>query len=124
MGLLPKDKDFLDTHDFNYEVHESNNETILVIKDYSLSSMFHIDKTNVLIRIQNGYPMAPLDMFWVFPHIKLKETDVYPACADTLDFKFSENTWQRFSRHYPWKPTYNLSTHLNVVKDVLVNGRG
>ncbi|WP_010233419.1 E2/UBC family protein [Clostridium arbusti] len=123
MPLLPNDKDFLDNHNLDYELHELPGETLLVIKDYQLSSMFNTEKTKVLIKIPNGYPMANLDMFWVYPHIKLRETNQYPQAADQFQ-NYLNVSWQRFSRHYAWKPTYNLSKHLNVIKDVLVNGRG
>ena len=124
MGLLPHDKQYLDENMFNYEVQETPGETILVIKDYPISiSMFDKDKVNVLIKIPNGYPMAELNMFWITPQVHLKVTNSFPPNADLIEPIIGE-TWQRFSRHYPWKPTFNLQTHLNVVKEVLMNGRG
>lgn len=124
MALLPNDKEFLNSHGYNYEVHELQNETLLVINDYQLSPTFDQEKTKVLIRIPVGYPLAPLDMFWTNPYTKLKVNGSYPPCADYFGDSFLEGSWQRFSRHYPWKQGYSLATHLNVVKETLVNGRG
>lgn len=124
MAILPNDKIYLDNHGYDYETHELSNETILVINNYKLSPMFDRENTRVLVRIPNGYPMVPLDMFWTDPVIKLQGSGSYPPCADYFGDIFFGASWQRFSRHYPWKQGYNLSTHLNMVKDVLVNGRG
>lgn len=123
MPLLPQDEEFLNDREFKYSVQEMPNETILIIKDYRIADMYDIEKTNVLIKIPHGYPMANLDMFWTFPHIKVKGTNIYPPCAEVFETHL-EQSWQRFSRHYLWKPSYNLAKHLNVVKEVLVNGRG
>lgn len=124
MGLLPHDKQYLDENDFNYELQENLGETILIIKDYPISTlMFDKDKVKILIKIPKGYPMARLDMFWITPHIRLNGTSSFPQNADLIETIVGDN-WQRFSRHYPWKPTFDLQMHLNVVKEVLVNGRG
>lgn len=124
MPLLPSDEEFLKERNFNYTVEEIPGETLLIIKDYSISSMFDLDKTDVLIRIPKGYPTAQLDMFWVRPYVKIKSTNNYPPAANDFGSSFLGDKWQRFSRHYTWKPTYDLSKHLSVVKEVLVNGRG
>jgi hypothetical protein len=123
MALLPNDKEFLDSHGYNYEVHEMPGLTLLVINDYMLAPMFNQEKTKVLIQIPAGYPLGQLDMFWVNPYITLKATGSYPSCADYFGNSFLGESWQRFSRHYAWKQGYNLSTHLNVIKETLVNGR-
>jgi hypothetical protein len=123
MGLLPKDKEFLDKHGYNYEVHEQPGVTLLVINDYSLSSIFDREKTKVLVRIPTGYPAAQLDMFWVNPTVKLKSTNNCPPQADVFESYFPGESWQRFSRHYQWEVGNDLSTHLNVIREILVNGR-
>lgn len=123
MPLLSHDQAFLDERGFNYTIQELPGETILIIKDYPISDIYDKDKTDILIKIPNGYPMANLDMFWVEPYIKVKALNSYPNCADVFE-TYVGQSWQRFSRHYSWKPSYSLATHLNIVKDELVNKRG
>lgn len=63
MQLLPADKKYLDDKGYVYEVHETrNNETLLIIKDYTISPMYDCSMVDVLIRIPKGYPIVRLDM--------------------------------------------------------------
>ncbi|MDD4295331.1 MAG: E2/UBC family protein [Ruminiclostridium sp.] len=123
MGLLPNDIQYLTEREYEYSIHEEENQTLLSIKNYPLSEVFDRNSTNVLIKIPKGYPISAIDMFWVNPHIKLKVTGSYPSQADV--FESSQGAqWQRFSRHYQWKPIYNIATHMNVIKDILLCGKG
>ena len=123
MGLLPGDKEFLDSRGYNYDVHEDTNETLLVIKNYSIASRYDQEMVNVLIKIPKGYPITKLDMFWVYPHIRIKSTNEFPAQANVFNDSLGKK-WQRFSRHYDWKPTFGLVNHMYVLKNVLVDERG
>lgn len=122
MGLLKHDEEYLKSRDFEYTITEGTNELFLVLRDYKLSSEYSEPKTNVLIRIPVGYPMVGIDMFFVKPHIKVVSTNMNaPATEGIANFIGSD--WQQFSRHYEWKPTYNLETHIKMVDDVLGRGR-
>lgn len=123
MGLIPKDKKYLDDRGYDYDVHEANNETLLVLKNYTVSSMYDQEEIDVLIKIPKGYPIAKLDMFWVYPHVNIKSTNARPPQADVFN-DYLGKRWQRFSRHYKWNPTFSLANHMLVLKEVLGDERG
>lgn len=122
MALLKLDEDYLIARGFTYIVSEDNIGLLLVLKDYKLSSEYNQCQTDVLIKIPIGYPMIAIDMFFVNPHIKLATTNMNPPATDSL-VHFLGTSWQQFSRHYPWQPTFNLETHIKMVDNVLARGR-
>jgi len=122
MALLKHDEDYLISRGFTYKVSEDNNGLFLVLKDYKLSTEYNQHQTDVLIRIPIGYPMVGIDMFFVKPYIKIAATNMNPPATDGIA-SFIGTDWQQFSRHYPWKPTYNLETHIKMIDDVLARGR-
>ena len=124
MSLLNEDKQFLDKLGFNYELHAlEDSVTLLIIKNYPVSKVFSNESVDVLIKIPKGYPNSQLDMFWVDPEIRFKNNGNYPPQADVFEDILNKK-WQRFSRHYPWKPSYSIVQHINVIRDVLYNERG
>lgn len=118
MGVLPKDIKYLEDRSYKYEIYEEANQTLIVIKGYQLPDIYDHSCVDILIKIPNGYPINQLDMFWVYPHLKLKSTGQYPPQADSIE-TYLNMQWQRFSRHYAWKPTYVLATHINAIKESL-----
>lgn len=122
MALLKHDEEYLNSRGFEYTTSEDNSGLFLVLKDYKLSPEYSEQKTDVLIKIPVGYPMVGIDMFFVKPHIKVAATNMNPPATDGI-VAFIGTEWQQFSRHYPWKPTYNLETHIKMVDDVLTRGR-
>ncbi len=123
MALLPIDKKYLDDREYVYEVNETPNETLLIIKDYTVASRYDHQTVNVLVKIPKGYPITNLDMFWVYPYLKIKSTNAYPPQADVFN-DYLGDKWQRFSRHYKWSPTFSLANHMQVIKNILVDERG
>jgi len=119
MSLIPQDKCYLDEHGILYDIHETDGCTFLVLKGFAISTVYDQTHVDVLIKILKGYPVTPLDMFWIQPAIKIKNTGMYPDRADCFETNLS-STWQRFSRHYEWNPTFTLANHLLVVKQELV----
>jgi len=119
MSLIPQDKCYLDEHGIHYDIHEADDCTYLVLKDFAISTVYDQTHVDVLIKIRKGYPVTPLDMFWIQPAVKFKNTGKYPDQADCFEPNLGSN-WQRFSRHYEWNPTFTLANHLLVVKQELV----
>ncbi|GLV14736.1 hypothetical protein Heshes_24200 [Alicyclobacillus hesperidum] len=119
MPLLEDDEQYLTEKGWRFEIHEEPERTLLVIKDYQLPSKFTLDMTDVLIIIPRLYPMNPLDMFWVRPEIRLKASGAYPQAADYFE-NYLGDRWQRFSRHYQWRPNIDsLESHLRVIQNSL-----
>jgi len=119
MSLIPQDMCYLSEHGIHYEIHETDGCTNLVLKDFAISAIYDHTHVDILIKIRKGYPVTPLDMFWIQPAIKYKDTGKYPDKADCFESNLG-TTWQRFSRHYAWSPTFSIANHLLVVKQELV----
>lgn len=99
MKLLEQDEEYLNSKQYDWEFILGNNEGYLIIKNYRLKSdRYNTQETDLMIRIPNGYNMAALDMFYVDPHIRLKDTDDYPPAANSIE-TYIDRQWQRFSRH-------------------------
>lgn len=122
MGLFKEDEIYLNERGYNYTLSEDSTGLYLVLKDYELSPVYNQSKAEVLIKIPIGYPMLQLDMFFVKPDIRVKETNLYPPQAE-CKVNYIGDTWQQFSRHYEWKQTYRLDTHIKIVDDILASGR-
>lgn len=101
---LVKDLQVLKESGHNYEITEDGGKIYIVFKDYLLpSSMYNVDKTELLIFTTAHYPNAGFDMFWVSPNLLLKNNTV-PKNADVMENHIGRS-WRRFSYHpYNNKP--------------------
>ena len=105
MQLPENDETCLKDKGFAWTLHEGPGGGFLVLKDFQVSSeKYDREKTDLMIRIPQGYNLAQLDMFYVEPPLRLRETNTYPKAADVFEIHLSRN-WQRFSRHLekPWR---------------------
>lgn len=77
---------------------------LLVLNDVPVSvEKYDRAAVDLLIQVPATYPMAALDMFYVFPALKLKNGATPPAAEAIADFL--GRSWQRFSRHMTvWRP--------------------
>ena len=116
-ALTKNDIEYLN-YRFNGYWEEKTEETRhLIIKNYPLPVGYNIDKVELMIIIPSGYPMAALDMFYLYPEVHKKNKQEIPAICHMGYFA---KNWQRWSRHYSWKPgIHTLSTHIEVVENIL-----
>jgi hypothetical protein len=70
MELLPKDVQFLQEKGFNYTVNQYGAELYLTLTAWRFPS-YAPNVAEVLIIVSPGYPMAPMDMFWTRPSLRL-----------------------------------------------------
>jgi Prokaryotic E2 family E len=77
----------------------------LVIKDFDVSQGgFAPSVTDLMIRIPAQYPMAPLDMWYCSPPVRIAASGQFATCTEVMETHL-QRTWQRFSRHLAnWKP--------------------
>jgi hypothetical protein len=95
------------------DVHPEANRTLIVLKDIPLPNFWSRNKTDVLVQVQQGYPVTAMDMFWVPGTMTLSGGRAPSQAAHHEAFLGLQ--WQRFSWHYvqPWDPTrHNLVTHV------------
>ena len=65
--LLPQDEKYLRAKGWRYEVTPDGGFLCLVIHDYEPPPGYDQAKTDLLVRLAQGYPDAALDMFWFDP---------------------------------------------------------
>ncbi|MDP9226409.1 MAG: hypothetical protein M3P18_21730, partial [Actinomycetota bacterium] len=108
---------YLEEKRWLYTLQEQGATTLLVIHDYELPTGFTATRVELLIEIPSTYPDAKLDMFWVYPWIKVAATQQEPQAAN-VPREFDGKTWQRFSRHLnDWRPeSDSLQTYLVWVR--------
>lgn len=115
---LPEaDAEHLQSYGLTWETIREGSTQWLLIQDYPVPDGFNVDRVNVAINIQPGYPVAQLDMAYFHPHLQLLSGKQIGALAfHPIDGK----VFQRWSRHRtganPWRPGVDdLSTHLASV---------
>lgn len=111
--LLESDIEYLEEKGWRHTLHEQGATTLLVIHDYELPAGFTEETVELLIEIPDTYPDAKLDMFWLYPIVRIAANNAEPrATSDRRDF--DGKSWQRFSRHLNnWRPeSDSLQTYL------------
>ena len=89
----------------------------VVIHDYPVASGYNYQAVSVAIKIETGYPRAPLDMAYFFPSLQRLDG----SSINAISFQpISGKQYQRWSRHRtaqnPWREGIDdLSTHLALV---------
>jgi len=103
MAVIPKsDEAFLRDKGFDFTLVGQNGETQLILRDWPFPSAYNPRLADILIVIPSGYPMAALDMFWTYPHVRLTNGGTPQACQHS-ETKADGRHWQRWSRHGNWR---------------------
>ena len=115
MGLIPEpDKQYLKDKQFTYELTKVASEIHLVLRNWPFPEAYNPRVADVLIRIPPGYPMGQLDMFYTSPTI-MKTNGAFPEACQQME-NHSDRTWQRWSRHHPWRSGIdNLRTFITAM---------
>ena len=107
MDLPARDVKFLNERAFKWQVvPDPQGAACLLIKDFDVSSGgFTPSVIELMIRIPSQYPMAPLDMWYCDPPIRLAATGQFAQATEVMETHLGR-TWQRFSRHLngTWRP--------------------
>lgn len=73
------------------------NMTCLVFHDYPLPCGFDHEKSDLLLRLQPGYPDLAPDMWWFDPPVRRADGQTIPA-TEVIENHLGRG-WQRWSRH-------------------------
>ena len=107
MDLPARDARFLNEREFKWQVvPDPQGAACLLIKDFDVSSGgFTPSVIELMIRIPGQYPMAPLDMWYCDPPIRVAATGQFAQATEVMETHVGR-TWQRFSRHLNgnWRP--------------------
>jgi hypothetical protein len=87
----------------------------LVVPEFPVPNHWDRNSKTLMVMVPNGFPLAALDMFWVSPHLRLRDGREAQA-ANCFELHLGES-WQRFSWHYSgplgWRPGQSsLLSHL------------
>jgi hypothetical protein len=116
--MLPaEDTAWLDAQAFQYDLVVDGTPRV-VVYGIALPTGYIIDRVDVNVRIDPGYPDAQIDMAYFYPALARKDGRAIRA---TSPDRFDGKVWQRWSRHRtpanPWRPGVdNLSTHFALIE--------
>lgn len=96
--MLPEaDTEFLQGLGCRYDVTLAGGMICVLLPAWVIPPSLTPHSSDLLLRLQPGYPDVPPDMWWFSPG--LARTDGRPiACADVTEHHLGR-TWQRWSRH-------------------------
>lgn len=104
-----------------YSISIESNMICLLFPDFQLPQGFDREKSDLLLRLQPGYPDVHPDMWWFDPPIHRADTLPIPQTEVTEHYLC--RNWQRWSRHIPpeqWHPgTDGLETFLALLRKEL-----
>jgi len=108
---------YLESLELPWETVNESGMQWVIIHNFPLPAGYNLNEVSVAIKIETGYPRAPIDMAYFFPAISrldgktINATTVQPIC---------NKQYQRWSRHRtgqnPWRDDIDdLSTHMSLV---------
>ena len=72
--------------------------TCVVLPGYILPSGYDRAASDLLLRLQPGFPDVPPDMWWFYPAIRRADGRAIPA-TEVIERHLGRD-WQRWSRHF------------------------
>lgn len=111
-----EDSSYLELLGLKWETIQERGNWV-IIYDYPIPDGYNIQKVNIVLKIESGYPISQIDMVYFYPNLVRKDNKMIGALANLqLDGK----NWQRWSRHRtnanPWRSGIdNIETHLLLI---------
>ena len=120
-SLPQEDTEWLDQLGLMYELVGEGGVPRVVIYGWPVPEGYNVEKVDVNVRIDPGYPDTQIDMVYFSPALTRRDGR---AIGATSDDSFDAKVWQRWSRHRtavnPWRPGLDsLPTHFALVDDWL-----
>ena len=117
--LPSEDRSFLDLYGLPWEALVEGSQWVLV-HEFPTHPSYNHERASIAIRIETGYPIAALDMVYVFP--ALARRDGRPIRQVNAMQRLDGKVWQRWSRHRtaanPWRPGQDrLEDHVFLIED-------
>ncbi len=108
MELPEDDRRFLSERSYDWALHQDGAQGgFLILRNFDVvGGGFTPPQTDLMIRIPPQYNMAPLDMWYCDPPVRIVATGQFAPASEVSEQHFGR-TWQRFSRHLPsgvWRP--------------------
>lgn len=120
-ALPDEDRNFLEEYGLPWETISDGSQWVL-LHDFPTHDGYNHATVTTAIRLEVGYPNAPLDMVYFYP--KLLRLDGKQIGASFISQMISGRDFQRWSRHRspqnPWDADQdNLGTHIILIEDWL-----
>jgi hypothetical protein len=117
--VLEQDETFLYNYGLRWETI-MDGSTWVLLHDFPLPEGYNVPTVSLAIRIEGGYPLAALDMMYVYP--ALARRDGRPIAQTQVTQQIDGKPFQRWSRHRtsgnPWVPGLDsLETHIYLVEE-------
>lgn len=126
MGLPPTDTAFLADRGIPHTITVEGGMTCVVFPNWSMPPGFDRESADLLVRLPNGYPDIPPDMWWFFPLVKLANGQ--KAQATEAIERHVGRDWQRWSRHFQpgqWRSGIDgLESYLALIRQELARSAG
>ena len=126
MALPPSDSVFLADRGIAHSITVEGEMTCVVFPNWLVPPGFDRDSADLLVRLPNGYPDVPPDMWWFSPGIKLVNGRVAQATEATE--RHVGRDWQRWSRHFQagqWRSGIDgLESYLALIRHELARSAG
>jgi len=115
---LPEDdEDYLNTLGLRWETVVERGVRWVILHDHPLPAGYTAKTVTIAIRIEGGYPPGKLDMAYFLPPLARADG---VAIRKTEMHNIDGGTYQRWSRHYPWREVIDtFATHHLHIKDWL-----
>jgi hypothetical protein len=118
MTLPQSDITCLTERGVEYTVTSEANMTCVVIRGYVLPTGYNCSQSDLLLRLNPGFPDVPPDMWWFDPPLRLTNGRTVPATEVTENHVGRQ--WQRWSRHFnpgQWRSgTDTLESFLALIR--------
>ncbi len=112
------DQDFLNASYPSWEAVQDGGTPWIILNGFELPEGYNHSRVRVAIQIPPGYPNIALDMAYFLPHLARTNGRGIAALSTHA---ITGETWQRWSRHYGWRPGVDeLATHVERIKAWLV----
>lgn len=117
-ALLPTDDAWLDGRGLHWSTCLDNGRRWLMLEDLAMPAGYDVATATIAMEIPTAYPMAEIDMFYCFPH--LKRADGRPIPQTQVVETIRGRPFQRWSRHRgsiaPWRPGQDsVVTHMLLI---------
>lgn len=114
--MLPEeDVDFLDSKSLQWETINYGGCQWVLLHDFLLPKGYNHETVTAAIQITSSYPTSQLDMVYFYPSLRREDNVVIGAADQPMEIE--GKTYQRWSRHYPWKAgLHSLATHIQSIE--------
>lgn len=123
--LPPEEIQHLNDLGLEHEIQSEAGMICVVIREYRLPAGYRPDVVDLLLRLPQGFPDVPPDMWWTVPTVQFAATGEQPPQTQLQETHLGRQ-WQRWSRHLTpgqWRPGRDsLQTFLRIIRTDLESG--